>query len=46
MNIEHFLGDIRGLRYLHLKKVHFFVGHPVVSRRRDLALADFSDPLQ
>ena len=22
-------GDIRGPRYLHLKKVYFFVGHPV-----------------
>ena len=29
-DIEHFLSDIRGPRYLHLKKVYFFVGHPVV----------------
>ena len=29
LNIEHFLSDIRGSRYLHLKKVYFFVGHPV-----------------
>ena len=28
-DIEHFLSDVRGLRYLHLKKVYFFVGHPV-----------------
>ena len=28
-NIEHFLSDIRAPRYLHLKKVYFFVGHPV-----------------
>ena len=28
-NIEHFLSDIRGPRYLHLKKVYFSVGHPV-----------------
>ena len=29
-DIEHFLSDIRGPRYLHLKKVYFYVGHPVV----------------
>ena len=29
-DIEHFFSDIRGPGYLHLKKVHFFVGHPVV----------------
>ena len=29
LNIEHFLRDIRGSRYLHLKKVYCFVGHPV-----------------
>ena len=28
---ELFLSDIRGLRYTGLKKVNFFVGHPVVS---------------
>ena len=28
-DIEHFLSDIRGPRYLHLKMVYFFVGHPV-----------------
>ena len=28
-DIEHCLSDIRGPRYLHLKKVYFFVGHPV-----------------
>ena len=28
-NIEHLLSDIRRSRYLHLKKVYFFVGHPV-----------------
>ena len=27
---ELFLSDIRGLRYTGLKKVNFFVGHPVV----------------
>ena len=31
-NIEHILSDIRGPRYLHLKKVYFFVGHPVYVR--------------
>ena len=30
-DIEHFLSDIRGPRYFHLKKVYFFVGHPVVT---------------
>ena len=25
-NVEHFLSDIRGPRYFHLKKVYFFVG--------------------
>ena len=29
LNIEQFLRDIRGSRYLHLKKVYCFVGHPV-----------------
>ena len=29
LSIEHFLSDIRGPRYLYLKKVYFFVGHPV-----------------
>ena len=29
LNIEDFLCDFRGSRYLHLKKVFFFVGHPV-----------------
>ena len=29
LNIEHFLSDILGSRYLRLKKVYFFVGHPV-----------------
>ena len=28
-NIEHFLRDIRAPRYLHLKKLYFFAGHPV-----------------
>ena len=28
LNIEHLLSDIRGSRYLHLKKVYLFVGHP------------------
>ena len=28
-NIEHFLSNIRGPRYLHLRKVYFFVGHLV-----------------
>ena len=28
-DIEHFLSAISGPRYLHLKKVYFFVGHPV-----------------
>ena len=28
-SIELFLRDIRGLRYVDLKKVNFFVGHPV-----------------
>ena len=28
-NIEHFLSDIRGPRYLYLKKLYFSVGHPV-----------------
>ena len=27
--IEHFLSDIRSPQYFHLKKVYFFVGHPV-----------------
>ena len=31
-NIEPLLSDIRGPRYLHLKKVYFFVGHPVYVR--------------
>ena len=30
-SIELFLRDIRGLRYADLKKVNFFVGHPVGS---------------
>ena len=29
-DIDHFLCDVMGPRYLHLKKVYFFVGHPVV----------------
>jgi len=29
-DMEYFLSDIRGPRYLHLKKVYFFVGHPVI----------------
>ena len=29
---EPFLSDIRGLRYTGLRKVNFFVGHPVLSR--------------
>ena len=29
LSLERFLSDIRGPRYLHLKKVYFFVGHPV-----------------
>ena len=33
VNIEYFLSDIRGPRYLHLKKVYFFVGHPVCCRK-------------
>ena len=28
-DMEHFFSDIRGPRYLHLKKVYFSVGHPV-----------------
>ena len=28
LNIEQFLRDIRGSRYLHLEKVYFFVGRP------------------
>ena len=28
-DMEHFLSDIMGSRYLHIKKVYFFVGHPV-----------------
>ena len=30
MNIEIFLSDIRGSRYLHIEKVYFFVGHSVI----------------
>ena len=29
LSLERFFNDIRGPRYLHLKKVYFFVGHPV-----------------
>ena len=29
-SLNFFLSDIRGLRYTGLKKVNFFVGHPVV----------------
>ena len=34
LNIEHFLGDIRGSGYLPIKKVYFFVGHPVQNIRQ------------
>ena len=34
LNIEHFFSDIRGSRHLHLKKVYFFVGHPVHNTRK------------
>ena len=30
-DIEHFLSDIMGPRYSHLKKVYFFAGLPVVT---------------
>ena len=30
-NIELFLSDVRGPRYLHLKKGVLFVGHPVAT---------------
>ena len=29
LSIEHFLSDFRSPRYLSLKKVYFFGGHPV-----------------
>ena len=32
LNIEHVLSDIRGSRYLDVRKVYLFVGHPVCSR--------------
>ena len=41
-NIEHFWSDIRGPKYLHLKKVYFFVGHPVVYLRPLISLSKSS----
>ena len=33
-SIELFLRDIRGLRYADLKKVNFFAGHPVYTKKK------------
>ena len=40
LNIEHFLSDIRGSRYVHLKKVYLFVGHPVSRHKKSLVQKD------
>ena len=39
--IKHFLSDIRDLRYLHIKKVYLFVGHPVrISYKSSVVISD------
>ena len=37
-NFEHFLSDIRVQGYLHLKKVYFFVGHPVYHHKKTVVI--------
>ena len=37
-DIEHFFSDIRGPGYLHLKKVYFFVGHPVYHHKKTVVI--------
>ena len=43
-NIELFLSDIGGPINFHLKKVYFFVGHPVAVGPEDPTPGNYQDP--